>query len=411
MIDALGQAARRAARTLAVARTDQKNQALCAAADGLEAQREAILAANRADLAAAEELDLTAALRRRLELNEAKVAAMAAGLREVAELPDPVGEVSDGWRRPNGLEIRRLRVPLGVIGIIYESRPNVTADAAGLCLKSGNACILRGGKEAIRSNQAIADVLAGGLSAAGLPVEAIQLVGDTSRESALALMRCAALDCLIPRGGTGLLQAIAEHATVPYIIDGAGVCHTYVDAAADLDMAVRITVNAKTSYPAVCNAMETLLVHREVAGDFLPLVAEPLRAAGVELRGCRRTQAVLRDIGAAGEADWDTEYLDLILSIRVVDDLDAAIEHIARHGTLHSEAIITGDREAARRFCAEVDAAAVYVNASTRFTDGNRFGFGAEIGISTQKLHARGPLGLRELTCGKYVIEGDGQVV
>lgn len=408
----LGLAARAASRVLAGLRSETKDDALRAMAEALLAHADEILTANQADLAAARELELTPAMLKRLALTADKVAGMAAGLREVADLPDPVGAVVDGWRRPNGLDIRRVRVPLGVIGIIYESRPNVTADAAGLCLKSGNACILRGGKESIRSNQAIATVLQDAATAAGMPEGAIQLVQTTSREVATALMQATEyVDCLIPRGGEGLLGAMREHAKVPFIVDGAGVCHTYVDALADLEQAVEIAVNAKTSYPAVCNAMETLLVHRDVAAEFLPRVAEQLTALDVELRGCRRTCAVLRCATPATDEDWDTEYLDLILSIRVVDSLDDAIEHIAQHGTLHSEAIITTDREAARRFQQEVDAAAVYVNASTRFTDGGRFGFGAEIGISTQKLHCRGPLGLVELTCVKYLVEGDGQVV
>lgn len=411
-IEALGQRARAAARALCGLRTEVKNRALAAMADALEAATDRILAANAEDLDGARAMELTPALLKRLELNAAKVQAMATGLREVAELPDPVGAVVDGWRRPNGLEIRRVRVPIGVIGIIYESRPNVTADAAGLCLKSGNACILRGGKEAIRSNRAIADVLAEAATAAGAPDGAIQLVQSTDRETAIALMQAERyLDCLIPRGGHGLLSAMREHARVPFIVDGAGVCHTFVDASADIDQAVEVVFNAKTSYPGVCNAMETLLVHRDIAEAFLPPAAARLVAAGVELRGCPRTLQIIDTAVPATDADWDTEYLDLILSVRIVDDLDQAIDHIARHGTLHSEAILTRDHEHARRFATEVDAAAIYINASTRFTDGGRFGFGAEIGISTQKLHARGPLGLTELTCVKYVCEGDGHIV
>ncbi|MBI2298692.1 MAG: glutamate-5-semialdehyde dehydrogenase [Armatimonadetes bacterium] len=408
----LGERAKAASRVLCGLRTEVKNAALQAMAAALEAHQGEILWENEADLAAARDAGLTGAMLKRLGLSESKLAGMAAGLRQVAELPDPVGSVVDGWSRPNGLEIRRVRVPLGVIGIIYESRPNVTADAAGLCLKSGNAVILRGGTEAIRSNRAVARVLSGSATAAGIPDGAIQLVQSTDRQTATALMQARDyVDCLIPRGGPGLLQAMRDQAEVPFIVDGAGVCHTYVDAAADLDMAVEVAFNAKVQYPAVCNALETLLVHRDVALAYLPRIVGKLIAAGCEVRGCPTTCALAPDARPATDEDWDTEYNDLILSIRVVDGLDEALDHIARHGTLHSEAIITRDREAARRFVREVDAAAVYINASTRFTDGERFGFGAEIGISTQKLHARGPLGLPELTCVKFVIEGDGQIV
>ncbi len=404
--------AKQAARKLAGVRSDAKNAALHAMAAALEEHCPHLLAQNELDLAAADQFDLTPAMRKRLAISESKVAAMAAGLRQVAGLADPVGAVVDGWRRPNGLQLRRVRVPLGVIGIIFESRPNVTADAAGLCLKSGNACVLRGGKEAIRTNSAIAEVLRGAADAAGMPTDAIQLIGDTSRDCAKALMQATGLvDCVIPRGGEGLIRALMENARVPFIIDGAGVCHTFIDASADLDRAVSIAVNAKCQYPAVCNAMETLLVHADIAAAFLPLAATAYAAAGCELRGCPRTLALVPDAKPADDADWDTEYNDLILSIRVVDGLDAAMDHIAAHGTLHSECIVTQDLANAQRFCREVDAAAVYINASTRFTDGERFGFGAEIGISTQKLHARGPLGLAELTCVKYIVEGDGHIV
>jgi glutamate-5-semialdehyde dehydrogenase len=410
-VTALGQAAKAAARVLAQASTKAKNAALAAAADGLEAARDELLAANRRDLEQAQANGLTPALINRLTLNDKRLGAMIGGLRDLIGLADPVGAVVDGWRRPNGLDIRRVRVPLGVIGIIYEARPNVTADAAGLCLKSGNACILRGGKEAINSNQAVAAVLRAALTATGLPADAIALIGNTSRESATALMQAEGLvDCLIPRGGRGLIRSLKDNARVPCIIDGDGICHTFVDDSADPAMAVAVTLNAKTSYPAVCNAMETLLVHEAVAETLLPRIAEAMLAAGVELRGCPRTMALVPQAVAAADEDWDTEYSDLILSVKVVAGLDEAIAHIARHGSGHSEAIITRDYEHGRRFCHEVDAAAVYVNASTRFTDGGEFGFGAEIGISTQKLHARGPLGLAELTTAKYVIEGDGQV-
>jgi glutamate-5-semialdehyde dehydrogenase len=336
---------------------------------------------------------------------------MAQGLRSVAALADPVGETVSGWVRPNGLEIRQVRVPLGVIGVIYENRPNVTSDAAGLCLKSGNAAFLRGSSAAIESNRALACALRDGITKAGLPADAIILVEETSRESAVEFMQLNGLiDCLIPRGGPSLIQAISEHATVPFVIDGDGNCHVYVDAAADLDMACALVVNGKTQRPSVCNATESLVVHEAVAGSFLPVVAAAL--AGVELVGDQRTLDLIgRDRATlATEADYGREFLDLKLSIRVVGSLDEAIEHVRRFGTGHSEAIVTGDRTAAARFCREVDAAAVLVNASTRFVDGEEFGFGAEIGISTQKLHARGPMGLRQLTTTKYVVIGDGQI-
>ena len=334
---------------------------------------------------------------------------MASGLRQVAGLPDPVGEVLGGWVRPNGLRITQVRVPLGVVGIIYENRPNVTSDAAGLCIKSGNAAFLRGSSGAIASNTAIVEVLRPALAAAGLPADALVLVEDTSREAAVAFMRLrGVVDCLIPRGGPALINSVLEQATVPFVIDGDGNCHVYVDASADLDMAERIVVNAKTQRPSVCNAAETLLVHESVAGTFLPRVAGAL--AGVELLGDERTRAVLPHAGVADDEAYSTEFLDLRMAVAVVDSLDAAISHIRRHGSGHSEAIVTEDLGAAGRFTAEVDAAAVLVNASTRFVDGEEFGFGAEIGISTQKLHARGPMGLRELTTAKYVVVGDGQV-
>jgi len=411
-ITKLGQQARQASRLMAQLTSSTKDAALEAMAAALLANQDAILAANAEDLAHADEFDLSAAMKKRLKLDAGKLEGMAGGLRQVASLNDPVGSVVDGWRRPNGLSIRRVRVPLGVIGIIYESRPNVTADCAGLCVKSGNAVILRGGKEAIRSNTAIARTLSQAASEHGLPEHAIQLIEDTSRELATAMMQAEGyIDCIIPRGGAGLIKALQDNAKVPYILDGAGVCHTYIDSAADLAMAVSIAVNAKCQYPAVCNAMETLLVHQSVAAEFLPKAAEQYRAAGCELRGCEQVCAILPDAKPASDDDWDTEYGDLILSIKVVDSLDAAMDHIAAHGTLHSECIVTGDLAAAQRFCREVDAAAVYVNASTRFTDGERFGFGAEIGISTQKLHARGPLGLAELCSLKYIVEGEGQIV
>jgi glutamate-5-semialdehyde dehydrogenase len=334
---------------------------------------------------------------------------MAGGLRQVAGLADPVGEVVEGWVRPNGLRIEKVRVPLGVVAIVYENRPNVTSDSAALCLKSGNAAFLRGSSGALTSNQAIAAVLREGFAKAGLPEDSLVLVEDTSYESAREFMRMrGTIDCLIPRGGPSLINAVLENATVPYVIDGDGNCHLYVDASADLEMALSLLVNGKTQRPSVCNATESLVVHREVAEAFLPAVAEAL--SNVRLVGDESARALVPEIQAATEEDWGQEYLDLVLSVRVVDDLDGAIAHIQRYGSGHTEAIVTRELEAAQRFTREVDAAAVVVNASTRFTDGEQFGFGAEIGISTQKLHARGPMGLRELTTIKYVITGNGQI-
>lgn len=406
----LGARAREAARLLATAGTAQKNAALAAMAAALGAHTADILKANSEDVQAARAGGMRAALIDRLSLTEARITAMAEGIGEVAALGDPVGELVDGWRRPNGLDIRRVRVPMGIIGIIYEARPNVTADAAALCLKSGNAVLLRGGKEAIRSNMAVAAALREGVVSAGLPADAVQLLEDTSRETAAAMMRLNDyIDVLIPRGGAGLIRSVVETATVPVIRTGEGNCHVYVDAAADVAMAACIIVNAKASRPSVCNAAETLLVHRDIAEQALPVMAAALREKGVALRGCPRTMAILSGCEAATEEDWATEYGDYILAVRVVDSLDEAMAHIRTYGTGHSECIVTDSQSAARRFTAEVDAAAVYVNASTRFTDGNEFGLGAEIGISTQKLHARGPMGLRELTTTKYIVTGDGQ--
>jgi glutamate-5-semialdehyde dehydrogenase len=378
-------------------------------ADLLEGQADRILEANAIDVERADRAGADATSLDRLRLDRGRVAAMAAGLRQVAGLPDPVGEVVDGWVRPNGLRVERRRVPLGVVGIIYENRPNVTSDAAGLCLKSGNAVLLRGSSSAISSNTVIAGLLQKGLAKAGLPTDAVGLVEDTSRESAVAFMQLEGLiDCLIPRGGPSLIASVLEHATVPFVLDGAGNCHVYVDAAADLSMAEAIVVNAKTQRPGVCNSAETLLVHQAVAGTFLPRVAQAL--VGVTLLGDQATRAVLPGIGTATEEDFATEFLGLTLSVAVVDDLDGALDHIARFGSGHSEAIVTGDLDTATRFTSEVDAAAVLVNASTRFIDGEQLGLGAEIGISTQKLHARGPMGLRELTSVKFVVSGTGQV-
>jgi glutamate-5-semialdehyde dehydrogenase len=409
----LGRRAKAAARLLADATSAQRDEALRLGAELLVEGSADVLAANQRDVTRAETSGVSRTVIDRLRLTPARIEAMAAGLRQVAGLTDPVGEVLDGWVRPNGLRIRRVRVPLGVVAVIYENRPNVTSDAFGLCLKSGNAAFLRGSSGAIDSNIAISMVLRGALEKAGLPADALILVEDTSREGAVAFMRLrGSIDCLIPRGGPSLIASILEHATVPYVIDGDGNCHVYVDASADLTQAVDIIVNAKTQRPSVCNAAESLLVHEAVAASFLPLAAAALLAKEVELVGCERTRAILGGlpVGVADDAAYATEFLDLKLAVRVVPDLDSAIEHIVQFGSGHSEAIVTRDLAAAGRFTRRVDAAAVLVNASTRFVDGEEFGFGAEIGISTQKLHARGPMGLRELTTVKYVVEGDGQV-
>jgi len=404
----LGRRAKQASRAVATASTATKDDALLAAADLLVARTAEVLDANAADVARAEGAGVAGTVIDRLRLDPSRVEAMAGGLRQVAALADPVGEVLDGWVRPNGLRIRRVRVPLGVVAIIYENRPNVTSDAAGLCLKSGNAAFLRGSSGAISSNTVIADILRDGVAKAGLPADAVVLVTDTSREAAVEFMRQRqSIDCLIPRGGPSLIQSILDNATVPYVIDGDGNCHVYVDADADLDMALDIVVNAKTHRPSVCNAAETLVVHSAVAEAFLPRAAAAL--VGVELLGDERACALVPAAAPADDAAWSTEFLDLRLAVKVVDSLDEAIEHITRYGSGHSEAIVTRSFVAAERFTTEVDAAAVLVNASTRFVDGEEFGFGAEIGISTQKLHARGPMGLRELTCAKYIVHGTGQ--
>ncbi|WP_307781165.1 glutamate-5-semialdehyde dehydrogenase [Rhabdothermincola sediminis] len=405
----LGRRVKAASRVLARTATAVKDDALRSAADLLVARANDVLAANAADVERARRSGASATVIDRLTLTEARVESMAEGLRDVAALADPVGEVLDGWVRPNGLRIERVRVPLGVIAIIYENRPNVTSDAAALCLKSGNAAFLRGSSGAIGSNVAITAVLREAIGKAGLPPDCVVLLEDTSHEAAVEFMRQRdTIDCLIPRGGPALIRSILEHATVPYVIDGDGNCHVYVDESADLDMALAIVVNAKMQRPSVCNAAESLLVHESVAESFLPRAAEALE--GVELLGDERTRALVPRAGVADDGAYATEFLDLKLAVRVVPDLDAAIDHIARFGSGHSEAIVTRSLEAAERFCREVDAAAVLVNASTRFVDGGEFGFGAEIGISTQKLHARGPMGLRELTTAKYVVRGSGQV-
>lgn len=404
----LARRAKAAATALAVASTAEKDAALEAAADLLEAEAASILDANALDVADAEANGMDPGLVDRLRLDAGRIGGMAGGLRQVAALRDPVGEITEGWVRPNGLKIEKTRVPLGVVAIIYESRPNVTSDAFGLCLKSGNVAFLRGSSSAINSNLAIASVLREALPKAGLPADALVVVDDTRREAATEFMQQRGyVDCLIPRGGPSLIQSILDNATVPYVIDGAGNCHIYVDASADLDMAREITINAKTQRIGVCNAAESLVVHADVAAEFLPMVAAALE--GVELVGDERARTIT-PMGEATDEDFATEFLAMKMSVRVVDDLDAAIAHVNDTSTGHSEAIITNDIVSADRFAREVDAAAVLVNASTRFVDGEEFGFGAEIGISTQKLHARGPMGLEQLTTEKFVVRGTGQI-
>ena len=403
--------AREAWRILAVAGTDAKNAALNSMADCLKADQEKILAANRLDIEAAKEKGTSAAFIERLTLNEKRIDGMVDGLRAVAGLKDPIGVELDEWVRPNGLQIVKRRVPLGVIGIIYESRPNVTADAAALCLKSGNAVILRGGSDAFRSNAAIMESLRRGVKEAGLPEDCVSLVMDTSRETANELMRMNEyIDVLIPRGGKGLIQSVVKNATVPVIQTGDGVCHVYVDGDCDPALAQTVAISAKISRPSVCNSAETLLVDERIAAAFLPGCVKELEEKGVEVRGCEKTRAICPQVKEATDEDWDAEYNDMIYSVRVVAGVKEAVEHINAHGTRHSEAIMTENAEAAAYFKGMIDAAAVYVNASTRFTDGGEFGFGAEIGISTQKLHARGPMGLNELTTYKYEITGNGQI-
>jgi len=406
-----GKRAKAAAARLGLMTRAEKDAILLAMAEALEAASARILAANARDVEEAQKRGVSSAPIDRLMLNEKRVAEMAEGLRVIARLTDPVGEVIGGWRLPNGLEITKVRVPLGVVGFIYESRPNVTVDAAGLCLKAGNALILRGGSDAINSNIELAHILTEAGAKAGMPDGAIEIIETTDREAAAQLMRLTEyVDVLIPRGGGGLIRRVKEESTVPVIETGEGNCHVFVDASGDLDWAESITVNAKCQRPGVCNAAETLLVHREVAAAFLPRVGAKLIALGVELRGCDETRRYIPAAKPATEDDWATEYLALILAIKVVGSVEEAIAHINRYGTMHSEAIITRDLENARRFTHEVDAAVVYVNASTRFTDGGQFGMGAEIGISNQKLHARGPMGLAELTSHKYVVAGEGHV-
>ena len=409
--ESLGRA-RQAARKLAILSREMKDEALCRAADELLKAEAALFSANARDLDAGEESGLSSALLDRLRLNGERVAQMAEGLRQVAALPDPVGLTTAMWRRPNGLEIGKVRIPIGVIAIIFESRPNVTADAAALCLKSGNAAVLRGGTEAIHSNRAIATVLQEAFIAAGVPEGALELVLNPDRALVREFLRMDDLiDLVVPRGGAGLIRMVTELSTIPVVKHDKGVCHVFIEEQADPDMAVAIAVNAKVQRPGTCNAMETLLVDAPLTTTLLPRVAKALQEAGVTLRGCPRTVAALGGgVEAATEEDWDAEYLELTLAVKVVDGMDAALDHIAQYGSGHSEAIVTADYLKARRFHAEVDAAAVYVNASTRFTDGFEFGMGAEIGISTNKLHARGPMGLEELTTYKYIIFGEGQV-
>jgi glutamate-5-semialdehyde dehydrogenase len=406
-----GAAAKAAARKLSIVSTEIKNYALDKMAEALDKNASVILQANRIDLEAGEKKEISRALLDRLALDGKRIQGMVEGLNIVRSLPDPIGEVLAEWERPNGLKIKKVRVPLGVIGIIYEARPNVTVDSAALCVKSGNAVILRGGSNALQSNIEITRIISEAAYNAGLPEGSIQLITDTRRESVAELTRSRGyVDVIILRGGKQLMDMASENATVPVIETGEGNCHAYVEKTADLPMALEIVFNAKCSRPSVCNAIETLLVDEAIAGEFLPLVKKRLDEAGVELRCDEKARRILPGTKSAAEADWRTEYLSLIMAVKVVSGVEEAIEHINKYGTRHSEAIITRDQPAAKKFTDEVDAAAVYVNASTRFTDGFEFGFGAEIGISTQKLHARGPMGLPELTSYKYVVHGNGQV-
>ena len=406
-----GEEAKLASRKLAIADSKVKDLALELMAKHLVENAQLIIQANLIDLDIVRNKGIKEALVDRLMLDEERISQVAEGLLQIKALQDPVGEIISMWKRPNGLMIGQKRVPLGVIGIIYESRPNVTVDAAGLCIKTGNAVILRGGSEAINSNKVIVNILSKAVQQAGFSHGCIQLIEDTKRETVNEMMKLNKyIDVLIPRGGAGLIQTVVQNATIPVIETGVGNCHVYVDGSAELEMAERIIINAKTQRPGVCNAAETLLVDKFIAGEFLPRALKILSEKGVEIRGCERTQALFTEVKAAIEEDYFTEFLDLILAVKVVDGIDEAIEHIDKYGTGHSEAIITSDYNNAMRFQNEVDAAAVYVNASTRFTDGCEFGFGAEIGISTQKLHARGPMGLKELTTIKYIVNGNGQV-
>lgn len=410
--DAMGNKAKNAERVLSVAGTNLKNKTLEAMSNALISNSADIISANETDLKLGRQNGMTASLLDRLRLTPQRIEGMADGIRQVAALADPIGEIIEGSVRPNGIKIRKVRVPLGVVGIIFEARPNVTSDAAALCLKSGNACILRGGKEAINSNIAISNVLRAATESAGLPADCIQLVTDTSRESANRMMRMNKyLDVLIPRGGAGLIRAVVENSTVPVIETGVGNCHVYVDKTADVDMAANIIFNAKTSRPSVCNAIETILVHKDIAAEALPVIKAVLDKKNVEIRGCNRTADILGDcVVPVTNNDYAIEFLDYVLACRVVDSIDEAIEHISEYSTGHSECIVTSDYFCAEKFTSTVDSAAVYVNCSTRFTDGGEFGLGAEIGISTQKLHARGPMGIKQLTSTKFIIQGDGQI-
>lgn len=411
LVKAKAQAAKQAAAKLAVTSTAVKNAALLAMAAALEAQQSEILAANERDMTAAAAKGMKSSMLDRLKLTAERISGMADGLRQVAGLADPVGNVIDGKTLPNGLHITKIRVPLGVIGIIYEARPNVTADAAGLCLKSGNAVILKGGSEAMESNKTVAAILAQAAEGADIPAGSIQFIDTSDRQAVQDLIHMNGLvDVVIPRGGAGLIQAVVRNASVPVIETGAGVCHTYVDKDADVEMAMKIAFNAKVQRPSVCNAMETLLVHKDIADKFLPMMLMMYNSSAVEIRGDETVQEYSGQVHPATEEDWSTEYGDLRLSVKIVDSIEEAMAHIAKYGTGHSECIVTDNYQAAQLFQYTVDAAAVYVNASTRFTDGNEFGFGAEIGISTQKLHARGPMALPELTSTKYLINGNGQV-
>ena len=411
LVQAKAQAAKQAAAKLAVTSTAVKNAALLAMAAALEAQQADILAANERDMTAAAAKGMKSSMLDRLKLTAERISGMADGLRQVAGLADPVGNVIDGKTLPNGLHITKIRVPLGVIGIIYEARPNVTADAAGLCLKSGNAVILKGGSEAMESNKTVAAILAQAAEGAGIPAGSIQFIDTSDRQAVQDLIHMNGLvDVVIPRGGAGLIQAVVRNASVPVIETGAGVCHTYVDKDADVEMAMKIAFNAKVQRPSVCNAMETLLVHKDIADKFLPMMLMMYNSSAVEIRGDEAVQEYSGQVHPVTEEDWSTEYGDLRLSVKIVDSIEEAMAHIAKYGTGHSECIVTNNYQAAQLFQYTVDAAAVYVNASTRFTDGNEFGFGAEIGISTQKLHARGPMALPELTSTKYLINGNGQV-
>ena len=411
LVKAKAQAAKQAAAKLAVTSTAVKNAALLAMAAALEAQQSEILVANERDMTAAAAKGMKSSMLDRLKLTAERISGMADGLRQVAGLDDPVGNVIDGKTLPNGLHITKIRVPLGVIGIIYEARPNVTADAAGLCLKSGNAVILKGGSEAMESNKTVTAILAQAAEGAGIPAGSIQFIDTSDRQAVQDLIHMNGLvDVVIPRGGAGLIQAVVRNASVPVIETGAGVCHTYVDKDADVEMAMKIAFNAKVQRPSVCNAMETLLVHKDIADKFLPMMLMMYNSSAVEIRGDETVQEYSGQVHPATEEDWSTEYGDLRLSVKIVDSIEEAMAHIAKYGTGHSECIVTNNYQAAQLFQYTVDAAAVYVNASTRFTDGNEFGFGAEIGISTQKLHARGPMALPELTSTKYLINGNGQV-